>query len=599
MAEPRPPSIRPDERGWRPSRRLVLTLAAAGATALTGCSNTTTAPRVPAVERTHTARPGTLGDALYVAGFQTSRPRSFNPLGAHPSWPAGPGAMQVLYESLMRFNLLDGRLEPGLATTLEAPDAATIRVTLQKGVTFSDGKALTVEDVVNTFTLAKRHPGVPYADVWRYLTAVEADGDDAVVFELDSDKPNSRMVESLIAGTPVLPKHVWDAYERSGQLMKTANTEPVGTGPYLLDTFDENKIVLERNDSYWGKALRGSLPAPARIVHPIFPDAAAGTAALERGQVDVSAQSIPQIWKMWENGAPISTWKKKVPYHVPGSIPFLWLNVHRKGLDNVKVRRALAHCINYAQIAQTAMSNYSIPAHASAILPSGAEASYYDGNNVKRYGWTYDVGKAVSILEDDLGCEKGTDGIYRLPDGTRLGPWTAITPAGWSDWQAALQIVASSAKVVGIDVRATSPRVRTVAERMRTGTFSLAGWVAPGVSPASPWSRFHDLLESRGVPPIGAAARYNFGRFSHPDVPALLDAVGAAGADKAKLKELYGGLDAIYMRSVPAIGLAYRPLEFYEYNAATWTNFPNVSNAYAPPQFSGAGTDWLFEIKHV
>jgi peptide/nickel transport system substrate-binding protein len=41
----------------------------------------------------------------------------------------------------------------------------------------------------------------------------------------------------------------------------------------------------------------------------------------------------------------------------------------------------------------------------------------------------------------------------------------------------------------------------------------------------------------------------------------------------------------------------YRPLEFFEYNASTWTGWPNAEHPTAPPQFSGAGSMWLYQIK--
>ena len=74
------------------------------------------------------------------------------------------------------------------------------------------------------------------------------------------------------------------------------------------------------------------------------------------------------------------------------------------------------------------MSDYSEPANASLIMPTGYESKYYDSAAVESEGWTYDTDKAVEILEDELKATKGSDGIYLLPDGTRLGGWKVITP---------------------------------------------------------------------------------------------------------------------------------------------------------------------------
>ena len=55
------------------------------------------------------------------------------------------------------------------------------------------------------------------------------------------------------------------------------------------------------------------------------------------------------------------TWFNKEPYYLPASIPMLIINVHKKGLDNPLVRRALAYSINYALIAQTAPAPTATP----------------------------------------------------------------------------------------------------------------------------------------------------------------------------------------------------------------------------------------------
>ena len=66
------------------------------------------------------AVPGASGDTLFVAGFQWGPPANFNPLNPQPRWPAAGGQSQFIFESLLRFNLLDGSLAPGLAKELQA-----------------------------------------------------------------------------------------------------------------------------------------------------------------------------------------------------------------------------------------------------------------------------------------------------------------------------------------------------------------------------------------------------------------------------------------------------------------------------------------------
>jgi peptide/nickel transport system substrate-binding protein len=300
---------------------------------------------------------------------------------------------------------------------------------------------------------------------------------------------------------------------------------------------------------------------------------------------------------MWEDaGAPVGTWFDKPPYYIPGSIPMLIINVHRPGLDNPLVRRALAYSINYPQIAETAMSKYSIPANSSLIIPDGGEKQYYNEESVKANGWTYDPAKAKDILENQLKAAKGSDGVYVLPDGTRLGPWTARTPKGWTDWQTAINIVVQSAKEAGFDVSEDYPESPVVSSKLQNGDFDLNLWYISGASPASPWKRFRDMLDIRGIPDIGERANWDYGRFSDPAVPEALDNAGSA-ADAATAKQYYTQLDEIFMKNVPGIPLMYRPFEFYEFNQSHWTGFPTSEDPSAPPTFQYAGIQVLYKVK--
>ncbi len=540
-------------------------------------------------------------ETLYVGGLQWGPPSSFNPLMAQAgaAWPnTAPTAFgsQLLYETLFVYNMLSGELEPQLAARLETPNPTTFRITLRNGTRWQDGRPLTSRDVVYTFELAKRHP-VGYAPFWDYVRSVSANSPTVVTIQLNPQKPNPGLVRNYLASVTILPEHIWSQVEKTERsILQFANLNPVGSGPYKLKEYNNERIVLERDPNYWGRSVWG-LPAPRYIVHPIFKSNEAGNLALEQGQVDLSQQFVPEIWKMWEQKRlPVSTWLKQPPYHLPGHLPIIFINVNKKGLDNPLVRRAIAYAINYPLIAQTAMSNYSVPVNSSLIIPEGGEKKFFDAELVRKEGWSFNPRRALEILEKELGAKKGSDGIYVLPDGTRLGPWKVQCPFGWTDWNQALEIVAANARAVGIDLRTEFPEYPVANQNMANGTFDLGLWFVSGVGPASPWQRFRDVLDGRGVPPVGQTAFWNYNRYSNPKVGELLDKAAAATSE-AELKRLYGELDKIFMTDVPVIPLMYRPLEFFQYNETVWTGFPNAANPYAPPMHSGAGVRILYKIK--
>ncbi len=599
--EPTAPDVFGGSRGViATSRRSFLSLAglAVGGAAIgvgaSGCGTAKTGNSAGSTESG--GRPGASGETLFVAGFQWGPPTNFNPIGASPQWPAAQGQSQLIYESLLRFNLIDGSLAPGIAKELQETDKSTFTLPLQDGTKWQDGSELTGDDVVFTFELAKTL-SVNYSNVWQYIDSVTASNPRTVVFKLKAKPYNPGIVKQTICNVFIIPKAIWSAIDKTKLLTET-NLKPIGSGPFKMDKADQTQVALVRDDNYWGKAVYG-VPAMKAINHPIFKSNQDGDLKLESGEIDASQQFTAQIWKMWEDKKkPVATWLSKKPYYLPGNLPLLIMNLNKKGLDNVKVRLALAYGIDYPNIASTAMSDYSQPAKASMILPTGYESKFFDQAGVESAGWTYDKAKAISILEDELSAKKGSDGIYVLPDGTKLGGWTLITPTGWTDWNTACQIVAKSAKAIGIDIKTEFPQAPTMISKMQNGDFDLCMYGYSGVSAASPWSRFRDALDDRDVADYGKSAFYNYNRFKNPEVPGLLDAAAGATTDEAR-KAAYTALDKIYRANVPVVPLMYRPLEFYEFNTNNWTNFPTEANPYAPPMWGGAGIQWLFKLKKV
>ncbi|WP_235996672.1 ABC transporter substrate-binding protein [Aestuariimicrobium ganziense] len=586
---------------WTPTRRGFFGLAAAATAgmALSACGSATNTPGGgnttgggSAGNGAKPIRSGAAGDQFFIGGMQWGAPVSFSPLNASPAFGAAANGMDIMYEQLIMFNQLDGKIEGRLAKELKEVDKTTWELPLQDGTKWSDGSDLTAEDVVFTFELAKE-ANVGYASIWTYMDSITAN-DRTVVVKLKETPYNPLLVRDFLCWVGILPKSYYGKLSPA-DLTKDANMSPLGSGPYMLDKYDATQIVYKRNDNYWGKSVFGEAK-PTHVVHPIFKANNDGDLKLESGELDGSQQFTAQIWKMWEKGKPVATFLKDKPYYLPGSMPSLIFNVTKKGLDNVAVRKAIAYAVNYPDIAAKAMSEYSGEMQASQILPQGSEEKFYDQAKVDATGWKYDKAKAIEILENEAKAKKGSDGIYVLEDGTRLGPWKLITPTGWTDWNTSCEIIAKSLQEVGIDVSTNFPQAATMIDAMQNGNFDLAHYSYASVGPASPWTRFRDVLSESA--PIGTRAFWNYGRFKDDTVKGLLEQA-AAETDEAKLKEIYQQLDELYRKEIPCVSAMYRPSQFYEFNQGTWTNFPTEDNAYCPPTWKGPGFKVLFNIKKV
>ena len=540
-------------------------------------------------------RAGATADSLLIAGFQWGPPATFNPLSPTAAWPAAANVMQIVFESVLRWNIATGEVMPGLAKEYKLDGTKTITLTMQDGVTFSDGTPCTAKDVVATFELGKKNPGISTASFWAAADAIAAPDDKTVVVTVSAKTKNVGQVLRMLTETYILPAAVFSKIA-DDKLPTEIMDKPIGTGPFTLSKADQTQVVLALNENYWGKTFYGGLPVMKQIIHPIFKSNEDGNIKFQAGELDIMQQFVSQIWKMWEGGKPVGTYLKDKPYFVPGSMPMLLMNTTKKGLDNPAVRKAIASAIDYASIAETAMSGYSAEVQASLILPTGAEGKFFNAEDAKANGWKYDAAAAEKLLTD-AGATKGGDGVYTI-DGTRLGPWKLITPTGWTDWNASCEIIAKSLKAIGIDCATNFPQQAETTQAIQGGTFDMAVWYVSGVNPATPWARFKDIMSQSEVQPIGKTTFANYGRWKNADVEALLTEASQATDDAGK-KAAYDKLDALYRKEVPACPIMYRPDEFYEYNATNFFNWPDEKNSYAPPMFRGAGNTWMYKIKKI
>ena len=207
------PSVSSLIAGAGTSRRRFLGLAAmavSGAVIGVGTSACGTAQTGRNAGSESQGRAGAAGETLFVAGFQWGPPTNFNPLAPTPAWPTAVRHPQYVYETLVRFNMLDGTLAPGLGKALEEPDKQTIVVPLQDGTKWSDGSELTAEDVAFTFGLAKTSSGLWFSPVWQYVDSIEATDPRTVTFTLKTKPYNPNLVKDYIANVMIMPKAVWE-----------------------------------------------------------------------------------------------------------------------------------------------------------------------------------------------------------------------------------------------------------------------------------------------------------------------------------------------------------------------------------------------------
>jgi peptide/nickel transport system substrate-binding protein len=172
------------------------------------------------------------------------------------------------------------KLVPALLTAWDlAPDARSLSAELRDDVTFHNGDRMTSADFRYTFfERIKSGIKLDTANSWRKVTDIETPSPTRVVMRFDSPAPTAPNWLSFL-GSYVVPKAYMERVGPDGFAAK-----PIGSGPYKVAEYEMNaRIVLERNDAYWG-----GKPKLRRITIEIIKDPSARVAAVQSGQVDLT-----------------------------------------------------------------------------------------------------------------------------------------------------------------------------------------------------------------------------------------------------------------------------------------------------------------------
>ena len=232
--------------------------------------------------------------------------------------------------------------------------------------------------------------------IYANLTEVQTPDPLTAVFRLS--KPSPVMLSALHAyESQIVPRHV---YEGTDIAANPANAAPIGTGPFKIKEWRRGQyIMLEKNPDYWDSGK----PQLDRVVFRIMTDAGARSAALESGAVDIgffSPISLAEADRLKKSKS-IDVVTKGYEYATP--MLFMELNLRKKPLDDVRVRRALSHAIDRQFIIDNIFLGYADP----VTGPIQKSSAFYT-SDTRQY--KYDPALANKLL-DDAGYKKDASGF--------------------------------------------------------------------------------------------------------------------------------------------------------------------------------------------
>lgn len=510
---------------------------------------------------------GAVGTETLTVGM----PNGVQTENQNPLTPASSSAMSlgyafVIYEPLMMRNQAKPSEdpEPWLAESVEwNDDFSQAVITPREGVTWSDGEDFTAEDIAFSIQLRIDHEGLNVAAL--PYDSVETDGSTVTVSFTSPQYVNQSKLYDLL----MVPEHLWKDVDDPTTF---TNTEPVGTGPYTLESWTPQAATVKVRDDYWG-----GQPKVPEIRYSSYNDNNALTTALTTGEAQWGWTFIADYENVYIAQDPDHYHQ----YSAAGlGIDALFLNNETKPFDDVAFRQALNMVIDRQELVDVATSGVNPPLTSVTGMPMPAGEEFLS-DAFAGQEHAVDVDGAKALLKDAGYTWDGETLVD--PDGEKV-TFELTDPAGWNDYLTALDLIKNAASKLG--AQATVKPVNEdgwTADMIPNGNFQATlHWTDGG---ATPWDMYSDMFDGAQYKPLDKPASWNFGRFQDDEATEAF-ADYAAATEEADRTAAMDVIQQTFVEQVPAIAVWSRPATA-QYSTLNYVGWPSEEDPYNQPQPTG------------
>ncbi|KZM35529.1 ABC transporter substrate-binding protein [Oerskovia enterophila] len=505
------------------------------------------------------------GDGVLTvwAGSQTPIVANFNPYAPTVLHAALGG----VYETLFYFNKASSDApQPMLGESYEFnEDGTELTIKIREGVTWNDGKPFTAEDVVYSFSNETSKPV--------YLASAEVV--DPTTVKLTFTGPQFTNEFALLGASWMVPEHIWKDVPDT---ISFANEKPVGTGPYTVASTSDASYSMVANPDYWGGA-----PAVEKVQYLGIDANTSAESLLKTGKIDWAGMFVADPESLTKDG--------RLGYiNTPQDPTVLYTCANADAgcvgaQTDVAVRQALNVAIDRGVINEKAFVGL-----AAEISPTfallGRDDKWISPDVEKVSPQEANAAEAGKILEA-AGYTKGADGIYEK-DGKKL-ELKLISVEGWSDYNAAADLIAAQAKTAGIAITAETATWDEFSDARQTGGFELIMGGVVGTSVPDPFQIYRDWFSGEYTQPVGTqleSGEWNFSRYSNPTVDAAVNAAAATNDEAAK-KAAYATIQTEITRDLPYIPIVINATQTF-FDQKDFTGWPTEDDLYAFPPSWGS-----------
>ncbi|QOR34988.1 nickel ABC transporter, nickel/metallophore periplasmic binding protein [Clostridium sp. 'deep sea'] len=345
-----------------------------------------------------------------------------------------------IYETLVIYDK-DG-VKPWLAESWQVNENK-ITFKLRENVKFSDGCDFNATAVKTHFEVMKKTIGEQmswFAGVSK-LQKINVISEYEVEFVYDS--PYIVALQDFTVSCPMAIMS--PSCFKNNQVLEIVNTQTMGTGPYLIESFEQGKYyTFIKNENYWGDC-----PHVDKFTVKILPDLESRMLALQLGEIDIiyGQKNLSQdSFVDFKNKQGFNT---KVSNAVFCTRNILF-NSTKEPFNDLNVRLAVQHAINKEIICSNLL--YGLEDKADYIL--NKDLPYC---NVSTIPYDYNEKKALQLLTE-AGYTKDSKDNFFKKNGEKLS-FEILFRTGWGAEEDICQAVANQLRKIGFEVKVTGLEV--------------------------------------------------------------------------------------------------------------------------------------------
>lgn len=497
---------------------------------------------------------------------------------------SGDGASNRIYslivENLCEANVESGEYVPLLAERWQiSADRKVFTFYLNKKARFSDGTKVTTKDVQAFWDIVQNKSNLVGSvrsslDKFSKLEII-----DSHTFRFYAKEVRFSNFDSICANFSVTSHKFY----LGKNFNKAFNNKLFGSGPYLLKSVDKGKkVVLVRNKNYWGKDLPQNIGRFNfdTFVYRALDELTVRFEMFKKGRIDMMSFGVAKRWKTATNSEKFKkNWiiAQRIDNQQPQGFSGVVINTRRQPLDNVLVRKALAHTYNRKKFIKDLF--YDSYQRLKSYFPNSIFAN---SDNVIV---DFDLKKAREMLRTAGYRKTNNKGILLDKNGEDFR--LSFLYTGKSS-ERHLTIWKEDLRKVGIDLQLKQITWPTLVKKWDKYDFELAGVGWSGELNPDPRAMWYSKYRDQ---PSGN----NLSGFVSPQLDKIIKDMGSI-FDRTKRAKLLQQADAILFNNYPYIlgwRLSYQRIAYWNKFNFIPQVIPSYASAYYAWQYA-----WLDKDKN-